>query len=68
MCFFLLVRNFALTNGPYGCLIDVLFSLILMGTLVFSSSNARSILERTLCSWNFTKLDIVTLLRSDCRA
>ena len=31
-------------------------------------SNARSILELMLCNWNLTKLDILPLLSSDCRA
>ena len=36
--------------------------------MLFGFSNARSILELMLCNSHLTKLDILTLLSSDCRA
>ena len=65
--FFPHVRNFTLIYGPFNCLILVLFGPIFMENCVLFS-NARSILELMCCNWNLTKLDILTLLSSDCRA
>ena len=44
------------------------FGPILMENYVFFFSNAYSILELMLCNWNLTKLDILTLLSSECTA
>ena len=49
------------------CLINVLFSLILMENFVVIS-NARSFLQLMLCNQNLTKFFILTLLSSNCRA
>ena len=65
--FFPHVGNFTLIYGPFSCLIIVLFVPIFMENFVIKS-NARSILELMRCNWNLTKLDILTLLSSDCRA
>ena len=51
----------------FSCLINALFSIILMENLV-AFSNALSIFELMLCNRNLTKFDILTLLSSDCRA
>ena len=51
----------------FRCLINVLIGPIYMETCC-SFSNACSILELMLCNSNLTKLDILVLLSSDCRA
>ena len=59
--------NFTLIYGPFSCLNNVLFGPIFMGNVVLFS-NAHSILELMLCNRNLPKLDILTLLSSNCRA
>ena len=51
----------------FSCLINAIFSIILM-EIFFVFSNALSIFELMLCNRNLTKFDILTLLSSDCRA
>ena len=53
--------------GPYSCLIYVLFGPILMENFV-CFSNAHTILELMVWNFNLIKLDLLTLLSSDCRA
>ena len=65
--FFARERNCTFIYGPFSCLIIVLFGSIFMEELVFFSY-ARSILELMCCSLNLTKLDILNLVSSDCRA
>ena len=59
--------EFTLIYGPFSCLIYVLFGPILMENYV-CFSNSSSILELMLCNLNLTKLDILTLQSSNCRA
>ena len=66
-CIFPHVRNFTLIYGPYSCLIDGLLALY-WWTILFFFSNAPSIFKLLLCNLKLTKLDILTLLGSDCRA
>ena len=62
-----LVKTLSSYMVLFSCLINVLFSLILMENFVVFS-NVRSILKLMLCNRNLTKLDKLTLLSSDCRA
>ena len=65
--FFPHVRNFTLIYGPYSCLIDNLLALF-WWKIMFFFSNSCLIFMLMLCNLNLTKLDIITLLSSDCRA
>ena len=66
MCFFPHVIFLHWFVVPFSCLINVLFSLILIKSVFFS--NACLILELLLCNRNLTKFNIRTLLSSNCRA
>ena len=59
------VSNFTLIYGAYSCLIDGLFGHILI-KYFFCFWNAWTIFM--FCNSNLTKLEILTLLSSDCRA
>ena len=63
--FFSSCKNLTCICGPFSCLINVLFGPIFMD---FFPPNAHLILELMLCNRNLTKLDILTLVSSDCRA
>ena len=67
-CVFPHVRNFTLIYGPFSCQINVLFGKKKIMENFVTFLKARSILELKLCNRNITKLDILTLLSSDCRA
>ena len=59
--------NFTLIYGPFSCLNIFLFGPIFMESFVLFS-NAYSIADLIRCNLTLTKLGILNLLGSDCRA